>query len=255
MLKAGDLASNVIRVAEHLNGNTRSMTEDASSAPALRTGGFSIARDGRAERVVDVLDAASDHDAAHTSNAPADLFAEDVTRGYRLDVEDSKHPNRWLSLHRRVGSYVARPTSGPEVPLDIDEDVAYVMGASTSPVPHQYSDHYVNETFLGWSGWSLAAKRPGSAITNDGVEDVEPQNTTDFPLFTSFEAKPGSLPRLRFGRDYRFRARAVDLAGNSVREADIVPQHVTDAHRFRRFDPVPSPAVVPRRPTVVNTAG
>ncbi len=42
-------------------------------------------------------------------------------------------------------------------------------------------------------------------------------------------------------------ARAVDLAGNSVREDDLVPQHVTPVHTWRRWDPVPSPAVVPRR--------
>jgi hypothetical protein len=38
------------------------------------------------------------------------------------------------------------------------------------------------------------------------------------------------------------------MAGNSVREADLVPHHVTPPHTFRRFDPVPPPAVVPRRP-------
>jgi hypothetical protein len=246
VLKAGDLVDNVIRVADHLSENAQSMTEDASSASALRTGGFTIARDGRAARVVDVLDTAADHDAAQTGDAPADLAAEEVTRGYRLDVEDSTHPGRWLSLHRRVGTYVVRQDGG-EVPLPVGEDEAYVKGASGSSVPEQEDDLYLHETMFGWDGWSLAAKRPGRAITNEGVADVEPENPTAVPLFTSFDAKPGSLPRLRFGRDYRFRARAVDLAGNSVRDDDVVPQHVTKQHRFRRFDPVPAPAVVPRR--------
>src|SRR5207247_2398602 len=109
-------------------------------------------------------------------------------------------------------------------------------------------DQYLHETMFGWEGWSLAAKRPGQAITNTGAEAIQPKNPTDFPLFTEFQATPGTLPRLRFGRTYRFRVRAVDLAGNSVRKGEIVSQHVTTPHTFRRFEPVPSPAVIPRRP-------
>ena len=62
----------------------------------------------------------------------------------------------------------------------------------------------------------------------------------------------GSLPRLRFGHHYQVRVRTVDLAGNSVFEPDDDPAsefqqaHADDTppRPYRRFEPVPSPAVV-----------
>lgn len=246
-LKTVDFAANIRRLAQHLSGQPASMTEDASSLPALRTGGFTIARDARAQRIVRHLDRAADHEGDHAGATATELFAEDVNRGYRLDVEDSKRAGRWLSLHHRKGRYRVEPPGEPPTPLPIGPDEGYVKGASTSSVPGD-EDLYLHESLLGWEGWSLAAKRPGQAITNTEAKHIDPDNPTDFPLFTDFEATPGTLPRLRFGRNYRFRARAVDLAGNSVREKDLVPRHVTEPHTFRRFDPVPSPAVVPRRP-------
>jgi hypothetical protein len=246
-LKVVDFAGNVSRLSEHLNEQQRSMGDDAASAPALRSAGFTIARDRRAERVVKHLDTAADHEGKRTGGKPAELAAEDVTRGYRLDVEDTVRPNRWRSLHARTGRYEVKRKGHAAVPLPIGPDEAYVKGASATSVPGN-DDLYLHEALFGWDGWSLAAKRPGSAITNTGTEDVKPQNPTEFPLFTEFEATPGTLPRLRFGRTYRFRARAVDLAGNSVRRRDLLPQHTSEPHTFRRFDPVPSPAIVPRRP-------
>jgi hypothetical protein len=246
-LKTVDFAGNLFRLAQDLSPS-RSMTEDASPLPALRTGGFTIARDGRAERTVHHLDDATSHEDNHASGTPTELFAEDVTRGYRVDVEESKRVGRWLSLHRRTGTYRVEPQGGPSTPLPIDPDEGYVKGASTTSVPGNDDDLYLHEAMFGWEGWSLAAKRPGQAITNRGAEAINPENPTDFPLFTEFEATPLTLPRLRFGWTYRFRARAVDLAGNSIREDDVVPQHATEPHTFRRFEPVPSPAVIPRQP-------
>jgi hypothetical protein len=248
-LKVVDFAANLSRVKDELEGKTRSMTDDASSLPALRSGGFTISRDGRAGRTVGQFDHAADHDSDHASEAPADLFAEDVTRGYRLDVEDLNVAGRWLSLHQRVGRYTVGPPDDPSsVELQVEPDEAYVKGASTSSVPGQ-NDLYLHETVVGWEGWSLAAKRPGNAITDaETAEDIPPDNPTDFPLYTEFKAPPGTLPRLRFGRSYRFRVRTADLAGNSVLEKFLEPNHVSKDHPFLRFDPVPAPAVIPRRP-------
>ncbi|MGH9023548.1 MAG: hypothetical protein ACRDV9_10690 [Acidimicrobiia bacterium] len=244
-LKTVDFAGNAMRVASHLA--KPSMTEDASSLPALRTGGFTLARDARSGRVVGQLDHASDHEEALQNEAPTELFAEDVTRGYRLDVEDTVKPDAWRSLHRRVGEYLVAPPGGEPVHLPIEPDEGYVKGASSSSVPGD-TDMYLHEALFGWEGWSLAARRPGQSITQTGTEVYEPDNPTEFPLFTAFQALPGSLPRLRFGRSYRFRTRLVDMAGNSVTDKEVVPSHVTAPHTYRRWDPVPSPAVVPRRP-------
>ncbi len=247
-MKTVDFAGNLLRLNEHLAQQTRSMVDDLSSLPALRTGGFTVARDGRAKRIVAHLDTAADHEASHAAGSAIELFAEDLNRGYRLDIEDATKPGRWLSLHRRTGTYRVEPSGGPPQTLPIGPDEGFVKGASTSSVPGNDNDLYLHETLFGWDGWSLAAKRPGQAITNSGVDTIEPKNPTDIPLFTTFEATPGTLPRLRFGRTYQFRARLVDHAGNSVRDDDLMPNHVSEPHTFRRFDPVPSPVVMPRRP-------
>lgn len=247
-MKTVDFAANALRLNDHLALTTRSMVDDAASLPALRTGGFTVATDARAAAVVDQVAASATHESDHAGGGPADLFAEDVTRGYRIDVEDGRQPDRWRSLHRRVGTYRVEPAGAPAVDLPIGPDEGFAKGASATSVPGHDDDLYLHEAMFGWDGWSLAATRPGLAITDTGAEAIEPDNPTDVPLYTSFEAEPGTLPRLRFGRSYRFRARAVDLAGNSVPDRDVDPRHVTPAHTFRRWDPVPAPVVVPRRP-------
>jgi hypothetical protein len=247
-MKTVDFFANVVRLAAHLGGQQRSMSEDASSLPALRTGGFTVSRDDRAARTVHHLDDVADHESKRKAGAAADLFAEDVTRGFRIDAEDAMKPDRWLSLCRRVGIYTAAPPGQAVVPIDTIADEGYVKGGSTTSAPNDPNTLYLHETMFGWDGWSLTAKRPGQTIVDNAVGSPPPNNTTEFPLITQFTPAPGTLPRLRFKRGYRFRARAVDMAGNSVAEKEIVPQHVTRQHTFVRFDPVPSPAVMPRRP-------
>ncbi len=78
-LKTVDFAGNLQRVNEHLveqNGN--SMTDDASSLPALRSSGFMVAREGRSAKIVGQLDASATHEDDHTNDQAAELFAEDV---------------------------------------------------------------------------------------------------------------------------------------------------------------------------------
>ena len=87
-LKTIDFAANVRRIAAHLGSTERSMSEDAASLPALRTGGFVVTRDDRARQLVGHIDDGVAHEADHTADTPADLFAQDVTRGYRPDVKD-----------------------------------------------------------------------------------------------------------------------------------------------------------------------
>jgi hypothetical protein len=57
------------------------------------------------------------------------------------------------------------------------------------------------------------------------------------------------LPTLRFGGTYRFRARAVDIAGNSVAFTETGAfTWATPEVTYRRFEPVPSPVLVPTAP-------
>ena len=57
------------------------------SLPSRRTGGFTIARYQRREKFVAQLARAAAQNDALTGNAPVVMFADGVTRGYRLDAE------------------------------------------------------------------------------------------------------------------------------------------------------------------------
>ncbi|RIK10535.1 MAG: hypothetical protein DCC50_14765 [Acidobacteria bacterium] len=85
----------------------------------------------------------------------------------------------------------------------------------------------------------------------------DPHTTMGLSLESS--VAPGTLPRLRFGHDYRVRLREVDLAGGgpTLAEADswmASPAAATPAvpaqgaTAYLRFEPVPAPAVVPAQP-------
>lgn len=244
-LKTVDFAATVARLRDHLSGRPRSMERDAAAAPALRTGGFVVTRLDRAVHVIDQLDESLRHEQDHGHGTPTELFAEDVTRGYRVEVHDVGK-DTWNSLCRRTGSYVVR-RGQDEIPIDIEPDEGYVKGASTTSIPGDDTELYLHETVFGWNGWSLVAKLPGRPVLDNEVDEPHVEPPGDLPLVTSFEPTAGTLPWLRFGTTYSFRARAVDLAGNSVPEDDAEPQHVSPPAPFRRFDPVPAPVLLPRR--------
>ena len=108
-------------------------------------------------------------------------------------------------------------------------DEGYVKAASTSSqgtLPK--NDQWLHESLLGWDGWSLAVKRPGRRQTETAImpAEAEPEVAdTGFPLDVRVRAAPGSLPRLRFGRQYRLRVRAVDLSGASIPSEQLDEAH------------------------------
>ncbi|MEY2414754.1 MAG: hypothetical protein QOH53_88, partial [Ilumatobacteraceae bacterium] len=247
-MKTMNVAASALRVKEHLAATQPSVTPDESALPALRSTGFTIVRRNRAELVVESLDAAVKHDQKETLGQPADLFAEDVTRGYRVDV-DLDGSGRFLSLSERTGTYLMK-TAGGDVPLNVPPDEGYSKAASTTAVPDD-NELYLHEAVTSWGGWSLVAKRPGLTVdTHEEHPDPPAPQEVDpgLPLVTSFKATPGSLPRLRYGTQYRFRVRLVDLAGNSLRRDEIDDERASQPEPFWRWEPVPSPAVLPRRP-------
>ena len=61
--------------------------------------------------------------------------------------------------------------------------------------------------------------------------------------------RPARCPCSRFGRSYRFRARVVDLAGNSLPFSESAPfDYTTDPVGYGRLEPVGSPTIVPCAP-------
>lgn len=184
--------------------------------------------------------------------------AEDLVRGYRVDIQDFA-TDAWHSLHARQGEY---RVAGIAAPLTI-EDEGCISPTMTQP---QRSDaaiqraaqdaeqpNFVAESLFVWDGWSLSAPRPGGALASAApVTDAAAVATAGAPLHVTFTARPGSLPRLRFGRAYRLRVRTTDLAGNGPDLASAAPlaspsgpptvlPSATEGWTFRRFEAIGSP--------------
>lgn len=255
-----------IRGAEQLQTWAPNAPEEAG-LPALQTSGISVVR---SEQVVE-LSRRFDHSYALQSfmaqidssplppfgrggppPAPSDeLWADDLVRGYRLDIWDDRG-NGWHSLCRRVGNYeFLDGANGPISLADVEDEGFVQMAATESLDDEPQREIRVHESLFTWDGWSLVAARPGLTILPDqtmGESANTPQ--TQFKMETEFRAKPGSLPWLRFGWSYRVRARMVDLAGNSPFQPDDPPfavdqPEVTPAFQFNRYEPVaPAPLVL-----------
>ena len=231
--------------------------QDTVGLPALRTGGLSVSRTGKAEWLVNRFARATLNNQAVEKNTPdqVTLYAEDVVRGYRVDVWDSETKS-WNSLCRRVGTYNFFEANllrqyQDEGFAQLATTQSSVQSASGSDAPQ---DLYLHESMFDWNGWSLCAPRPGKVINPDGVPqnlndpaEAQQRAQTEFKMVATFLPQPGSLPKLRFGRTYRVRARTVDLAGNSLAHDAPSPSDfskATDPHAYNRYEPVAGPLAV-----------
>lgn len=249
------------------DGQVTYTTGDRQPVAALRSGGLGVSRHGRAGRVAtDAAAAMLNHgriDTGGVAAAQVTFFAEDVLRGYRIDIHD-REVGRWRSLCQREARYTALPrdAADPAVAIVLPPDEGCVKGASTTGSADAPDDQYLHETLFRWTGWSLAAPRPGRTIrdriepgtnlqTEEVVEVDEPAAPNGNGLAVKVTAAKGSLPRLRFGHEYRVRARLVDLAGNSLDldERDVADdEQASDPLTYGRFEPVDPPALVlPRK--------
>lgn len=244
---------------ERKDGAVTYTTGNRQPVAALRSAGLGVSQHGRAENLAQIAAAADlkNQEIAAGNAQDVVLFAEDVQRGFRVDiaeVPDLLHPGDWRSLCARDGSYELIKAAET---LMVPPDEGYVSGASTTS--DELGEHYLHESLFRWTGWSLVAPRPGLTIkaeTNDEdhLQAEVPSTVTDTAkngsgVAASFRVPKGSLPRLRFGRLYRVRARTVDLAGNSlaVDDPSLKPlEQASDAVGYWRFEPVDPPAMVQR---------
>ena len=192
------------------------------------------------------------------------LQAEDIIRGHRFDVlAASPQSAGWRSLHERIGRYVfgsGQPEALPPGDKAGHDEGTVVPGATTAagtaaPPP---PDLWVHESIARWAGWSLSAPRPGPQI--DPNDQVHPGRDNPAPatadsagqitpqVSASFQVAPGTLPKLRFGEEYRYRARAVDLAGNAVGLDSTDASTATAPVPHYRYEPVGSPVLAQTAP-------
>jgi hypothetical protein len=189
-----------------------------AATPAMRSTGFTVAAAQHALSTQQRLQRQIDTEADFDSGSMPELHTEDIARGFRVEVWDDD-AKRWASLHQRL-THVAVEDFGPV--LDGLPEEGFAQGTAAHETPNvDGSPVHVHDALFGWDGWSLSAPRPGKPIRHENGDEVwadapEPASADLIhPIRIRNEVQPGTLPRLRYGRRYAFRAWAVDLAGNS----------------------------------------
>ncbi len=238
---------------------------ERTELPALRTAGLALVHTGRADTFA-ARAARSAELNAQLSDQPV-LFAEDLVRGFRVDVLADQPGGCWRSLCQREENYRTRVPAVPGAPAGLPPvftDYARLNRESTlASAPTQKPqdpDFYLHETLVHWEGWSLGVRRPGSKVADPSqdaghsyLDAGAPAPNTDVPLNIALDLPRDSagqvlatLPRLRFGRAYRLRARVVDISGHSLAllPADQRLHAATpSATRYLRYEPIASPVL------------
>ena len=243
---------------------------DEEAAPALRHAGIALVDDDRAGAFAGAVQAqrtrasrfgiaaepaiaqiSATQDAACVPPGTEVRDGVELLHGFRIDVRrKDKAGSPWRSLCGRSTSFRI-PGLGaiPAVEEGKVSPTADLVGDQTAQATR------VSSALFRWDGWSLSIPRPSRAI-GAGTE-VVPENATaphpNLPLDIRIDVPQKPTPsmrleRLRFGGEYEFRARAVDIAGNSltVDEANGVGGKATTFEtRFSRFEPVQPPTLIP----------
>lgn len=269
MLKALTLADNVF--------NPLTTPESvAVELPSLRSAGIALMASGRGAQLLQSIQNNNAFNQALAGNTafPRPFTARDLVRGFRIDVYVQR-TGKWYSLHRRDGTYKFGAHAG--IVLHSSDEEGFLQPAAAMPaedktrkpnkiakendIPQPSTDIYFHERISRWDGWSLSAPRPVRVPLNRSPDpgkatEADPtmnQPVTPFKMVTQYAAHRGSLPELRFGDQYRLRARAVDIAGNSVALDSGTPLWAAlpsdgSLMPYLRFEPVNPPLVVLQNP-------
>ena len=246
-------------------GLVRSGTR-AEGLAALQTGGIALVQEDRAWAIKEHLTHLDDNAPRTGQDAPKDVSAEDIFRGFQVQVQRVLEPEQvaagvepepWLSLCEREGTYYVLDDDGTVLDTFPLVDTGYVKRSAATSADAVSSPLYVHEALVRWTGWSLVAPRPGRRITTVDVSPPEsdrpvleervvlpvPEPHEKLHLATVFRPASQSLPTLRFGVTYRFRLPWVDLAGEAVDRPESAPE--SGDVTYRRFEPLAPPALVP----------
>lgn len=261
-LKLQNLAASLplMRATAYSDEDFNVEPEVRAGAPSLRTAGLMLAqarRDLTAKASFGVSGALQD---AVDGNHPLpELHAEDLVSGYRVDVKDLTIGGEWHSLMQRDVDYTFLNTGDSKPKLREEGTMRMSGGSSTDGSNPDVMK--IHQGIFVWRGWSLAAPEPFQSLAKDGAYvdatnaggsaaapvgdsqgDMPPPG---LPLKTAFAAAKGTLPSLRFGRQYQVRLRAVDLAGESLppKVGAQPPEALSEIVTYRRYESVQPPAL------------
>ncbi|HEY5182261.1 MAG TPA: hypothetical protein VIJ07_21230, partial [Dermatophilaceae bacterium] len=251
--------------------------DPATTLSSLRSGGFSLFADARALTMLGTFNRSKDLNADLEKNQPqkSPFCAEDLTRGFRLDIWDSI-TRTWHSLHRKN---TVMHIGEDKLELTVQDEEGWFQPAATQAPPnadgsHATTDLYLHEAIVRWAGWSLSAATVGKhltraadpehAVPDPANPDPENEAVTPFKVRSEATHVKASLPRLRFGVGYRLRLRQVDLAGNGLAIDDQATDLLTPVFSmprgdnviaYLRFEPIVAPAIVARDAPALTSEG
>lgn len=221
--------------------------------PSMRSNGLTLTQVNRGLSFAQLLERAFLlFDAANTNNnGVPDLAAEDLVRGYVLDVLDQSADNTWHSTAEWVGTYTAggQTVNGPTTEPFAESATQAPPRVQDSPLNDGSSQANVSEVILRYNGWSNAVPRPGDPKPLDAPNETGLGTDGPFSQLTiDVKAPAGRLPRLRFGHSYAMRARIIDVCNNALtlaEGADVgdAQGRVTDPMVYGRHEPIGSPDI------------
>ncbi len=235
-------ALRMFSIAESERGDVAASAVETAGLPALRSMGFALVEKTRSQEHTARVNRAKARDTPAKLEGSA-LTAENLVAGYRIDILDK---GKWYSLcRRRVRYNIGGVKIGHESGGSGILDEGYVRFDSATTGLAASSAIYIHETVARWDGWSPVIARP------ERVDDVSAV-TPPPPSFTAqVEADKRSLPRLRFGSEYKLRVRQVDLAGGGLQPGQLgVNEEVSKPFIHRRYEPLPAPEIAPTSPYV-----
>lgn len=268
-------ALSVLEFAERQARNQASVKDPSQQdnrLPALRSAGLGVNFIDRIDRQKKIIRRAVDlnfsidlmkillNRGVKKINTPV-VYAEDLMRGLRVDVYDThSDKRRWYPLCRRELEYtflgLNKPLPGKDTQAEgqITSQLSKFKDEVVELGEEAWQVNRMGDMLFRWEGWSLSVPRcadpnvPHPADSDCGKNAVNKLN-----LRAQHRVAPCTLPQLRFGRTYQFRARIVDIAGNSLAPPDPANAdpdvnkeiHCTAPFTYRRFTPLGAPVVVP----------
>lgn len=233
-----------------------SPVQDAHEGVPSRRTGLLVGRAQRGDVLTRILERQRTF---HQQAAGSVFYADDLVRGLRVDVFDR---GAWRTLAARQGEVtIADKAGSSSVKIPIGPEEGMHKWFSATAKPKEPNKTQSDEGVFSWDGWSHVAPQPGKTVVDPSENPPGQrlprvrqlvsradgqQGTFEFQCEASFRPVPGGLPRLRFGAQYRFRARTVDLAGNSLTMQQVARDHATPDFVYLRREPIGSPALVPR---------